>query len=130
MSESLSFCKIHCPDTPCCPLTAAMKKLGGKWKIPILCALGKGPVRYNALLHSITGITNTMLASSLKEMERDGLVRRVQYAEIPVRVEYSLTERCGALCEALNILLAWGREYCMPAGEAAQQEEQGEERRE
>lgn len=89
----------------------AMEVLGGKWKIPILCALRKdGPTRYNALLRRIKGITNTMLASSLKELEQCGLVRRVQYQEIPVRVEYSVTEMSEQLVPAFRIIGKWSVE--------------------
>lgn len=86
----------------------AMEVLGGKWKIPILCALRMdGPTRYNALLRKIKGITNTMLASSLKELEQSGLVQRVQYQEMPVRVEYSATEFCEQLVPAFQIIGKW-----------------------
>ena len=88
----------------------AMDMLGGKWKIPILCALWfDGEMRYNELNRRIKGISNTMLASSLKELERDGLVRRVQYQEIPVRVEYSVTEECAKLVPAFEIIGEWSR---------------------
>lgn len=105
-----NVCEFNCPETKRCPLTAAMQAIGGKWKIPIICALSQGPVRYNTLLRNITGITNTMLASSLKELEQDGLVKRTQYPEMPVRVEYSLTEKCSPLINALIILRQWGEE--------------------
>jgi DNA-binding HxlR family transcriptional regulator len=86
-----------------------MRLIGGKWKAPILCALHQdGTTRYNELKHKIRGITNTMLASSLKELEECGLVRRKQYAEMPVRVEYSLTDACGELMPILNKLALWG----------------------
>lgn len=89
----------------------AMDVLGGKWKIPILCALRQdGPTRYNALLKRIKGITNTMLASSLKELEQNGLVKRVQYQEMPVRVEYSATEMSEQLVPAFQIIGKWSME--------------------
>ena len=88
----------------------AMDILGGKWKIPILCALWfDGALRYNELKNRISGISNTMLASSLKELEQDGLVRRVQYPEIPVRVEYSVTDECAKLVPAFKIIGEWSR---------------------
>ncbi len=92
-----------------CPLGSALKVVGGKWKIPILCALHQdGATRYNDLKRKIRGITNTMLASSLKELEEDGLVHREQYMEIPARVEYSLTGLCGDLMPILKQLARWG----------------------
>lgn len=100
-----------CPCMEPCPLKYAMGILGGKWKIPILCALRQdGPTRYNDLLRSIRGITNTMLASSLKELERDGLIRRVQYPEMPVRVEYSVTGAGDELVPAIHIIGKWSRD--------------------
>jgi DNA-binding HxlR family transcriptional regulator len=92
-----------------CPLGSSLKLIGGKWKIPILCALhSDGATRYNELRRKIMGITNTMLASSLKDLEEDGLVRRTQYMEMPVRVEYSLTDSCDGLMPILIQLAHWG----------------------
>lgn len=93
--------------TPC-PVTYALTKIGGKWKIPILCALKiNGPTRYNELMRLVNGITHTMLASSLKELEQDGLVERKQYNEIPVRVEYSTTEKGDLLVPVFKALSEW-----------------------
>ena len=92
-----------------CPLGIALKLIGGKWKIPILCALHQdGAARYNELKRKISGIRNTMLASSLKELENDGLIYRKQYDEMPVRVEYTLTAACDGLMPILNQLALWG----------------------
>jgi DNA-binding HxlR family transcriptional regulator len=100
-------CKCPCQDE--CPLEKALRYIGGKWKIPILCALSQdGTTRYNELRRKINGITNTMLASSLRELETDGLVCRHQYMEMPVRVEYALTDKCGPLLPILGQLAAWG----------------------
>jgi DNA-binding HxlR family transcriptional regulator len=98
-----------CPCTELCPLEKAMSFIGGKWKVPILCALHQdGATRYNELKRKIRGITNTMLASSLKELEEAGLVRRRQFMEMPVRVEYSLTDSCNDLLPILTQLAHWG----------------------
>ena len=101
----------QCPCNDVCPLQAALKKIGGKWKLPILCTLScdKG-IRYNELMKKVQGITNTMLAASLKELEKDGLVRRVQYQEMPIRVEYFITEKSKKLAPALGALAQWGME--------------------
>ena len=102
-------CKGKCPCMEYCPLTNALRVVGGKWKIPILCALSQdGTTRYNELKRKIRGITNTMLASSLKELEEDGLIERKQYMEIPVRVEYTLTSGCRDLMPILKQLSHWG----------------------
>ena len=97
-----------CPCETSCPLIRLMGIIGGKWKIAILCALRGGDViRYNQLKRKVKGITNTMLASSLKELEADGLVSRKQYAEMPVRVEYSLTSKSNDLLPIMHRLTLW-----------------------
>lgn len=104
-------CTGNCPCGEYCPLTIALNLIGGKWKIPIICALKQdGPTRYNELKRKISGITNTMLASSLKELENSGLIHRRQYDEMPVRVEYSLAELAEGLIPILSQLAMWGQQ--------------------
>ncbi len=92
-----------------CGLKKVINIIGGKWKILILCVIDReGNVRYGDLRRAIFGITNTMLANSLKEMEKDGLIERKQYAEMPVRVEYSLTEKSKSIIPILLELKKWG----------------------
>lgn len=94
---------------PGCGLKKVLNVIGGKWKPLILCLIdAKGPMRYNELRRQVKGITNTMLAQSLKEMELCGLVQRTQYPEIPVRVEYSLTQKTEKLIPILLELKGWG----------------------
>lgn len=101
-------CQNKCPCMEACPLTSALRLIGGKWKIPILCALSQdGITRYNELKRKVRGVTNTMLASSLRELEEDGLIYRKQYMEMPVRVEYGLTDLCSGLMPILNQLALW-----------------------
>ena len=92
-----------------CGLKKVLNMVGGKWKILILCVIDKMEVvRYGELRRSIFGITNTMLANSLKEMEDDGLVLRKQYDEMPVRVEYRLTKKGESIIPILLDLKRWG----------------------
>ncbi|MBB5182114.1 winged helix-turn-helix transcriptional regulator [Catenisphaera adipataccumulans] len=92
-----------------CGLKKVLDIIGGKWKILILCAMkNQGPMRYGQLRKTIVGITNTMLAQSLKEMNKDGLVQRKQYDEMPVRVEYSLTPKAESMVPILMELKEWG----------------------
>ncbi len=92
-----------------CPLNYTLSLIGGKWKIPILGALCQnGTMRFNQLKKDVQGITNTMLSNSLQELENDNLVKRIQYNEMPVRVEYSLTEMCDELIPILIELSKWG----------------------
>lgn len=97
-----------CPCSEQCMLQRAMVSIGGKWKMPILCSLTvNGASRYNDLLRSVSGISNTMLSKSLKELEDSGLVRRSEYMEVPIRVEYELTERAARLQPILVQLIQW-----------------------
>lgn len=92
-----------------CGVRKVLNVIGGKWKILILCAMnGHASMRYGELRRTIVGITNTMLAQSLHEMEADGLILRRQYDEMPVRVEYSLTEEAASLIPILLELKDWG----------------------
>lgn len=98
----------NCPCTEACPLQHALEMIGGKWKLPILCALtSDGSTRYNDLKRKLKGISNTMLAKSLKELEEDGLVIRTEYMEVPIRVEYTITEKAKALSPILVQLAQW-----------------------
>ncbi len=97
-----------CPCAPECALKQALESIGGKWKLPVICSLAvNGPSRYNELLRSIRGISNTMLSQTLKEMESSGLIGRKEYLEVPVRVEYALTEKAERLQPILSELIEW-----------------------
>ena len=106
-------------DCPClekCPLNYAMSLVGGKWKMQIICALNnQGKLRYNELRRKLDGISNTVLASSLKELEEAGLVERTEYLEVPVRVEYCSTEKADRLMPVLEAFSQWGEEMMLPA---------------
>lgn len=94
---------------PGCALRRVLDAVGGKWKILILCALNEGgTLRYGQLRRMVYGITNAMLANSLKDLMESGLVVRRQYNEMPVRVEYALTEKGESLIPILLQLKDWG----------------------
>ena len=96
---------------PGCALRKVLDAVGGKWKILILCAMSEdGTLRYGQLRRLIYGITNTMLANSLKDLMESGLVVRHQYDEMPVRVEYGLTDKARTLIPILMELKDWGEE--------------------
>ncbi len=104
----------ECPCLEKCPLNYAMSIIGGKWKMQIICALNnQGTLRYNELRKKLGGISNTVLASSLKELEEKNLVKRTEYLEVPVRVEYSSTELADKLMPILESLSEWGEELMM-----------------
>ena len=92
-----------------CGLKKVIDIVGGKWKIMILCIIDRDEtVRYGELKRAVYGITNTMLAQSLKELESDGLVIRKQFDEMPVRVEYTLSKKASSLIPILLQLKKWG----------------------
>ena len=108
MGDNNNCTQPICPCMEVCPLKSALERIGGKWKLRILCALTQdGTTRYGVLKKKIEGITNTMLASSLRDLEADGLILRVQYPEVPVRVEYTTTAKCQDLMPILKQLISW-----------------------
>lgn len=99
-----------CPCSEFCPIGEAVRMVGGRWKMRILCSLTvDGTLRYNDIKKKTTGITPAVLSSTMKELERDGLVSRVQYEEIPPRVEYTITEHGRDLWPILHRLAHWAR---------------------
>ena len=114
-------------DCPClekCPLNYAMSIIGGKWKMQIICALNnQGTLRYNELRKKLGGISNTVLAASLRELEEKGLVERKEYLEVPVRVEYSSTQLSDKLMPILESLSDWGEAMLMAGASIAAEKE-------
>lgn len=109
-SDIMNYQSPHNSSFEDCPLTFALNLIGGKWRLPIIWALNKnGTMRYNELRRSIGGITNMVLTQSLKELESYGIINRVQYMEVPPRVEYSLTDNGKNLIPALKALADWGK---------------------
>lgn len=91
-----------------CPACGIIDRFGDKWSLRILVLLDNHPVlRFNELQRQVTGISQKMLASTLKTLESHGLVNRNMYAEIPPRVEYSLTPLGRSLMEPLKGLINW-----------------------
>ena len=99
-------------DAGNCPVTPLLLMLQGKWKFQIIYEMCiKDPIRFGELRKNIEGITNTMLTSSLRELEKDGLVSRIQFNEIPPHVEYSLTEKGKGLLPVFYAMTKWGFKY-------------------
>ena len=84
-----------------CGLDAALAVIGGKWKPLVLYHLAKGTLRYGELQRAVGSVTHKVLIQQLKELEADGIVKRVDYGEIPPRVDYSLTKLGQTLASAL-----------------------------
>lgn len=99
-------------DEESCPVTATMQVLGGKWKAILINAIyHTSPARFGELKRSVKGITQSMLTSQLRELEDDGIISRKIYAEIPPRVEYTLTEFGLTLSPIMLSMAKWGEEY-------------------
>lgn len=101
-------------DENSCPVTATMKVLGGKWKLILINAIyHTSPARFGELKRSVIGITQSMLTAQLRELEEDGIISRKIYAEIPPRVEYTLTEFGLTLGPIIQSMASWGEKYRM-----------------
>lgn len=95
-----------------CYFQLATMIIGGKWKPKVLFHLSQeGVVRFGALGRAIFGISEKMLIQSLKELEKDGMVRRKVYRQVPPKVEYSLTDMGKSFIPVLNSMFEWGKSY-------------------
>jgi DNA-binding HxlR family transcriptional regulator len=94
-----------------CPVNTAIEIIGGKWKVIILYQLRGKTLRFGELKKIIPKITQKMLSQQLRELEKNKLVTRKVYAEVPPKVEYTSTELAEKLNPALDMLCLWGGEY-------------------
>lgn len=108
-----------CQFDSSCPVENALKLISGKWKPVILFQLSKGTHRFGELERSISGITQRILILQLRELERDGMINRKVYTEVPPKVEYSLTE---AATNIGPILAAFGEWFENHSEELAQKQ--------
>jgi DNA-binding HxlR family transcriptional regulator len=91
-----------------CPAEVTLGVIGGRWKVLILYELFQGVRRFSELLRAVSGITQKMLTQQLREMERDGIVQRTVYPQVPPKVEYRLTPRGESLKPVVNAMCRWG----------------------
>jgi len=96
---------------PFCPVDIPLKIIGGKWKMIILWHLGDTTKRFNEIRKALPEITEKMLTQQLREMERDGVVHRKVYPEVPPKVEYKVTELGRNLEPVIDALCCWGKKY-------------------
>jgi len=94
-----------------CPTRRILDRIGDRWTVLIIGALSDGDLRFSELRRRIEGISQKMLTQTLRGLERDGLVRRTVHPEVPVRVEYALTDAGRTLLEPLGALRAWAVEH-------------------
>ena len=103
----------------CKALGRVLDRIGDKWTVMVVGALSKGtPVRFNALMRLVDGVSHRMLTLTLRGLEQDGLVKRTVYPTVPPKVEYQLTEVGRSLIEPLSALTLWAQKN-LPAIEAA-----------
>ena len=98
-------------ELPACPVETTLTLIGDTWQVLILRDLMPGPKRCGALKMSVGTVSQKVLAAQLRAMEENGLVHREVYAEVPPRVEYSLTELGKSLKPILDSMWAWGEGY-------------------
>ena len=94
-----------------CPAEFTLAMIGGRWKIPIIFHLLTGPKRFSELVRLIDGVTQKMLTQQLREMARNGLVERKIFAQVPPKVEYSLTPLGRSLYPVVDAMCQWGERY-------------------
>lgn len=98
-------------ELPACPVETTLTLISNKWKVLILRDLMTGTKRFGELKKSIGAVTQKVLTAQLREMETAGLLTRTVYAEVPPRVEYTLTELGYSLKPILDAMWNWGNEY-------------------
>ncbi len=102
---------INRNDLPVCPVEMALTLMGDRWKLLIIRDLLTGTKRFGELRKSLTGISQKVLTQHLRMMEESGLVHRQVYAEVPPKVEYSLTELGRSIRPIHDAMWKWGEEY-------------------
>jgi DNA-binding HxlR family transcriptional regulator len=101
------ICLEHDPDV----FRSVLDRIGDKWSLLLIGMLEDGPMRFTELLRTTPGISRRMLTNTLRALERDGLVTRTIYAEVPPRVEYEVTELGRTLAEPVLRLAMWAAEH-------------------
>ncbi|MFI5909822.1 winged helix-turn-helix transcriptional regulator [Dactylosporangium sp. NPDC051541] len=103
-----------------CPTRRILDRIGDRWTVLVVGVLGDGDARFSELRRRVEGVSQKMLTQTLRGLERDGLVRRTVHAEVPVRVEYALTDAGRTLLGPLRALQQWSIEH-LGAVSAAQE---------
>jgi DNA-binding HxlR family transcriptional regulator len=98
-------------ELPACPVEMTLQLIGNRWKVLIMRDLLEGTKRFGELKKSVGSITQKVLTQNLREMEDSGLVIRKVYAEVPPKVEYTLTETGYSLKPVLDSMIEWGTTY-------------------
>lgn len=104
-------------ELPACPVETTLTLIGDKWKVLILRDLLNGTMRFGELKRSVGNVSQKVLTAQLRAMEESGLLTRTVYAEVPPRVEYTLTETGYSLKPVLDAMWSWGEEYKLKIAE-------------
>ena len=110
---------------PGSPTRLALDRLAHKWTILIVWALKPGPLRFSQLRDAVPGIASQVLTRSLRDLERDGIIERTYFPEVPPRVEYDLTDLGHTMCTPVSAVRAWAEQH----GETIQMARGAHERR-
>jgi len=102
--------QLHRKDA-CPAVREVLNRVGDKWSVQIVALLGDGPMRFSELRRAIEGISQRMLTLTLRGLERDGLITRTVFPEIPPRVDYELTRLGKTLLEPISALADWAAQY-------------------
>lgn len=97
-------------DAKACPVTYCLSVVGGKWKPVILYCIANGVDRFGAMQRAVPGITKQMLTKQLRELEADGVISRLVYAEVPPCVDYALTDVGRTVLPIIDQMKAWGEQ--------------------
>lgn len=98
-------------EMPACPVATTVQLIGSKWKLLIMRNLLTRPWRFNELRNNLEGISQKVLTDSLRAMEKDGIISRTVYPEVPPHVEYSLSKLGESMRPILDSMEAWGKSY-------------------
>jgi DNA-binding HxlR family transcriptional regulator len=102
-----------------CPAEATLFVINGRWKVPLLWHLSRrGTLRFSELRDALHGVTQKMLTQQLRELEADGVINRKVYAQVPPKVEYSLTDTGKSLAPVIEAMCKWGKKRGVGCGRA------------
>lgn len=119
----------HAPHTAeCQTISALLSRIGDKWSVLVVSRLGQGPLRFSALRRQIDGISQKMLTTTLRSLERDGLVTRTVFPTTPPQVEYELTELGRDLLNPVGALAEWALKNQARVDEAREKFDASQER--
>lgn len=104
-----------------CPTREVINRIGDRWSLLVMCALGSGTLRFQQLRRAVDGVSQKMLTQTLRALERDGLVQRDVFASVPPRVDYSLTPLGASLSDSIAAIRDWAYAH-MDTIEAARSE--------